>query len=288
MKKSEADQEVLVVTDSGCDLPRALVDRLKIAVVPLIVRFGNEVHHDDELPPDEFWEKAAGPNHPETSQPSVGAFEEMFERLLARSKQVVCVSLTSKHSGTYNAARIAAQHFQNAVSVFDSLSISLGVGLQALAAAQAARAGQSAQQIVASLEDLRQRMFLTVVLNTLENVRRGGRADALMPIIDRMTKALSVKAILEVVEGQLRLAGAARSFKSGIKRIVGNVERLGQLEHLGVLYTRIPAKAAELADQLAERLGFPREDIWIREPKAALSTHAGPGAIGIVAVPVKA
>ena len=131
-------------------------------------------------------------------------------------------------------------------------------------------------------------MQVTVVLDTLENVRRGGRADAIIPIIDRMTQALNIKAVLEVVDGQLRLAGAARSLQSGVRRLVEKAEELGPLEYLGVIHTRIPGKAAELADRLAERLGFPRQDIWIRETRAALSVHAGPGAIGTAVVPVKA
>jgi DegV family protein with EDD domain len=284
---SEIKQKVAIVTDSACDLPRQLVEQLKITVVPLVVRFGSEVHDDGELPADEFWEKAAGPHHPETSQPSVGAFEEAFDRLVARGKQVICVALTSKHSGTFNAAHVAARRFRDAVSVFDSLSISLGEGLQALAAAQAARAGRSLQEILPQLQALRSRMHVSVVLSTLENIRRGGRADALIPIVDRMAKALNIKAVIDVVDGQLRLGGAARSLKSGVRRLVEKVEALGPLEYLGVLHTRIPDKAAELADELAERLGFPRRDIWIREPRAALSAHAGPGAIGTVAVPAE-
>jgi DegV family protein with EDD domain len=284
---SEVRDKVAVVTDSACDLPRGLVERLKITVVPLIVRFGAEVYDDGALPADEFWQKAAAGQHPDTSQPSVGAFEQAFGQLVERGKHVLYIAITSKHSGTYNAAHVAAQRFKDAVSVFDSLSISLGEGLQALAAAQAARAGASAQEIVAQLEKLRSRVHVSVVLDTLENIRRGGRADTLIPIVDRMAKALSIKAMIDVTEGHLRLGGAVRSLKSGARRLMDKVEELGPLEQLGVLHTRIPGRAAELADAMAERLGFPREEIWIREPKAALSTHAGPGALGVVAVPAE-
>jgi DegV family protein with EDD domain len=94
------EQVVGIVTDSSCDLPRRLVERLKIAVAPLVVRFGPEVYQDGELSVEEFWEKAAGPHHPSTSQPPVGVFEELYERLVAQGKRVLCLTITGKHSCT--------------------------------------------------------------------------------------------------------------------------------------------------------------------------------------------
>ncbi|HIE39051.1 MAG TPA: DegV family protein [Anaerolineales bacterium] len=279
------EQVVHIVTDSSCDLPRKLVERFKITVVPLIVRFGPEVYQDGELSVEAFWEKAAGPHHPQTSQPSVGVFEELFERLIARGKQVLCLTITGKHSGTFNSARLAAQRFGDAVKVFDSLSLSLGLGLQALAAAQAARAGRSMKEILAMLEDLRARMHLTILLDTLENLRRGGRANGFIAVVDRMTRVLNIKALINVVDGELRLLGAARSFEGGLKRMLRLVERLGTLEHLAVVHTRSQAVAEDMARRLAERTGFPRERIWVRETGAVLSTHAGQGVIGVLAAP---
>jgi DegV family protein with EDD domain len=95
------EQVVGIVTDSSCDLPRRLVERFKIAVAPLVVRFGPEVYQDGELSVEEFWEKAAGPHHPSTSQPPVGVFEELYERLVAQGKRVLCLTITGKHSGTF-------------------------------------------------------------------------------------------------------------------------------------------------------------------------------------------
>ena len=281
------EQIIRIVTDSSCDLARQLVERFKIAVVPLIVRFGPEMYDDGELSVDEFWKKAAGAHHPQTSQPSVGAFEQVFERLVAQGKQVLCVTITGKHSGTFNAARLAAQRFGEAVRVFDSFSLSLGLGLQALTAAQAARAGRSAQEILATLEDIRARMRVMLVFDTLENLRRGGRADGFISVVDRMTRALNIKPIINVVDGQLRLMGAARSFQGGLRRVLNTVEQLKPLEHLAVVHTRVPEKAQEMADWLVERTGFPRERVWVEETGAALACHAGAGVIGVLAVPVE-
>jgi len=285
MENNGMGQFIRVVTDSSCDLPRRLVERFKIAIVPLIVRFGPEVYDDGQLSVEEFWEKAAGPHHPQTSQPSVGAFEGVFERLVAQGKQVLCLTITGKHSGTFNSAHLAAQRFGEAVEVFDSLSLSLGLGLQALSAAQAARAGRSMQEILALLEDMRARMCLTILLDTLENLRRGGRADGFIAVAERMTRALNIKAIINVVDGQLRLLGAARSFQRGLGRVLNLVERMGPLEHLAVVHTRRQEIAEQIADRLAERTGFPRERVWVRETGAVLACHAGVGVVGVLAVP---
>jgi len=265
-----------------------LVEEFKIRVVPLIVRFGTEVYQDGELSVEKFWENARELCHPQTSQPSVGAFEEAFDRLIAQGKQVLCLTITGKHSGTFNAARLAAQRFGEAVQVVDSLSVSLGTGLQALRAAQAALSGCSMQEIITLLDDLRARMHLTIVLDTLENLRRGGRAAAFIGAADRMAQAFNIKAIVNLVDGQLRLRGAARSFRGGLKRIVGEVEQLRPLEYLAVVHARIPEKAEEMADWLAERTGFPREQIWVEETGAALASHAGAGVLGVLAVPIRA
>jgi len=277
---------IQVVTDSSCDLPPQLAQEFDIEVVPLVVRFGTEVYHDGKLSVEQFWEKVSGPHHPATSQPSVGTFEEVFGRLVARGRQALCVTITGKHSGTFNAVQVAAQRFGQAVTVFDSLSLSLGLGLQALAAAQAARAGRSMQEVLALLEDLRARMRLMIILDTLESLRRGGRADGFILAAGRMTQALNVKLLVNLVGGRLRLLGAARSFKGGLRRVLNLVERMGSLEDLAVVHTRSPKRAEKMADCLAERTRFPKAHIWVRETGTVLATHAGPGVIGVLAVPI--
>jgi DegV family protein with EDD domain len=280
------EQTIWVVTDSSSDLPPQLAEELGIEVVPLTVHFGTEVYTDGELSADEFWAKAEGPVQPKTSQPPIGAFEEVFERLLARGKQVLCLTVTSKHSGTFNVANLAAQRFKSVVEVFDSLSLSLGLGLQAVVAAQATRAGRPIQEILAELERLRARSRVLIVLDTLEYLRIGGRADGFIAVADRMTRALNIKVVVNLVEGQLRLLGAARSFKGGLRRVLNLIEPLGPLEHVAVMHARNQRVAEKLADQLAQRTGFPKERVRLQEIGAALATHAGPGVVGVLAVPI--
>jgi len=279
------EQTVGIVTDSSCDLPQHLIERFKIAVAPLVVRFGREVYQDGDLSQEEFWEKAAGSHRPYTSQPSVGVFEQIFEKLIAQGKQVLCLTVTGKHSGTFNAASVAAQRFGEAVRVFDSLSMSLGLGLQVLASARAACVGCSMEQILAQVEDMRARLRMMIVLESLENLRRGGRADGFVAIVDRMTRVLNIRLVIDVVDGQLRLMGAARSIQGGFRRVVDLVERLRPLDHLAVVHTRRHDQAEDIAQRLAQCTGFPRERVWVRETGAVLSSHAGAGVIGVLALP---
>ena len=281
------EESVRVVTDSSSDLPPELVVEYGIEIVPLNVHFGSEEYLDGILSADEFWERATGPEHPKTSQPSVGRYEEIFARLVAQGKQVLCVTITKEHSGTFNSARLAAERFGEAVKVFDSISASLGEGLQALAAAQAARAGSSMQEILSMLKGMRESTRLVAVLDTLKSLRLGGRADAFLAAADRMSRALNIKLIITAAQGHLRPWGAARSLKSGIRRLVNAVEQTGPLERLAVIHSRNLDKAHALADLLAQLTGYPRESILVQEIGPALASHAGPGLVGVVAVPVR-
>jgi DegV family protein with EDD domain len=276
---------IRIVTDSSCDLPPELLQEYRIDVVPLAVHFGTDVYLDGQLSKAEFWEKAEGPHLPQTSQPAVGAFKQVFEQLVNQGYEVLCVTLTGKHSGTFNAARLASERFGAAIALFDSDSLSLGLGLQALVAARAAREGRTLQEIVPILEDLRPRTHLLIVLDTLEFLRHGGRASAFMAIADRMTRALNIKLIVNLVDGRLRLLGPARSFEGALNRVLKLVEDMGPLEYAGVAHTRRSEDAERMAHRLAERTGFPHQQIWLRETGAVLASHAGPGVIGVLAVP---
>jgi DegV family protein with EDD domain len=279
------DQSIRIVTDSSSDLPPELAKSLGIEVVPLSMHFGTEVYPDGQLTAEEFWRKAAV-QRPKTSQPSVGAYAEVFGRLTAGGHQVLCIALTSKHSGTYNSSLLAAQQSSGVVEVFDSESLSWGLGLQAVTAAQDVQAGHPMPDILAHLERVRGEMRLLIVLDTLENLRFGGRADGFMAVADRMTQALNIKVIINLVGGHLRLLGAARSFKRGLMRARQIVEQLAPFQELVVVHTRNLTTAEATADQLAQRTGFPRASIRVRETKGVLAAHAGSGVIGILALPI--
>ncbi len=276
------DSNIGLVTDSSCDLSRAEADRLGVVMVPLAVSFGPEVFLAGELSHDEFWEKTRGRFWPTTSQPSSGAFEEAFTSMVDQGCHVLCLTLTGHHSGTYNGACAAARRFGDRVTVVDSLSVSDGLAWQVAAAVEAAEKGTALQDIIALTRDMSRRTRLVAVLDTIENVRKGGRVAKLMPLLDRLMHILDLKPMLKMVNGQLDMAGTPRSYRKALDRIEEQVVAMGPLEKLTVLHTRLPGKAASFADTLASAIGFPREEICILELGPVLATHAGPGVTGVL------
>ena len=278
--------KIAIVTDRACDLPQALVERYGIHLVSLVVRFGTEVHLDDgQLTADEFWKKAEETSlHPETSQPSAGMFEQAFAPLVERDYHVLCLVITSKHSGTYNSAHAAAQSFPGQVTVFDTLSLSLAQGCQVIVAARAAAEGRPVEEIVAMLESIRSRTHMFIAFDTIEYLRRGGRFARLMPVLDRAARALSLKPIIIVRDGELRLFGVARSLKKAMARIQQEIVRRAPAEMLVAVHTRRADEVEPFARALAELIDFPFEQVMIAEAGPALSSHAGPGVIGAAIV----
>lgn len=279
--------KIAVVTDTGADLTPALCAQYGITVVPLVVRFGEEVYLDGQLSVEEFWNKVQkGPPYPQTSQPATGMFEQAFAELIRQGNHVLCLTITSKHSGTLNSAYAAAQNFPGQVTVFDTLSVSLAQAYQAMTAAKAAAEGKNLTEILTQLESIRARTHLFVALETIEYLRRGGRADQVIPVLERVVRVLNIKPILEVVDGQLKLLGAARSREKALERIQQEIASRAPAEMLIVAYTRQTDAAAvpTFARTLAERVHFSFEQLMITETGAVLSSHAGPGVIAAAIV----
>jgi DegV family protein with EDD domain len=272
---------VRIVADSGCDLPASLVDQYEITIVPVFVRFGEEMIPSDELTTDDFWERArSSPQGPGTSSPAPGTFYKVFQRLVNAGHDVVCLTLPGKHSGTYNAAWLAAQDFGDRVRVVDTGSFSLGMGLQVLVAAKEAVAGRSAELIEKTVEGVREKTSVIFVLDTLEWVRRGGRLDRIIPIVDKVARTLKVKPVLEMNNGEFKLVAIARSTKSALERLENEVRERLPVQSLAAVYTRGCEAAADLADRVAALSGLRVAEVITAEAGAAFAAHAGPNAIG--------
>ena len=210
---------VRIVADSGCDLSPELAARFGITLVPVYVSFGSEMVSSDRLTHEDFWSRVMRSGvAPGTAAPAPGAFMETFRGLVNAGHDVVCLTLTAKHSSTFDAAWVAAQEFGERVRVVDSGSFSLGMGLQVLRAAQEALAGHSADAIQRALESLRERTSILFVLDTLEWARRGGRLERLMPLVDRAARTLHVKPIIELTNSEFKLIGIVRSSRSALQR----------------------------------------------------------------------
>lgn len=275
---------VCIVTDSAADIDAETARELDISVVPMTVMFGSEVYLHTDLSNDEFWSKTAAGPHPGTSQPSVGLFEQAFARLIQAGHDVLCLTVTGKHSGTFSSAWAAARRFGDRIHVEDSLSLSLGQGFQVLAAARAALRGLDLAQVTQVVKRVQERSRLFILLDSIEHVQRGGRASALMPALNRVTQFLNIKPILGLSDGRLSLHGLARSYERGLSQIKREIVEAKPFEQLAVVHTRCMDAAKDFAKSLAEKVAFPLSRIVVTETGPVLSVHGGPQVIGVAGV----
>jgi DegV family protein with EDD domain len=270
---------IKVVTDSSCDLPQSLVDALRIEVVPLTIRFGDEELVDrEELTTDEFWARLAHTKVlPETAAPSAGAFEKKFRELHARGATgVVCINLSSHLSATMQAAQVAAAAVSGdfPVQVIDSQSASMGLGNLCLTAARRAADGDSLESIVTEVVNRRDRTKLFATLDTLEFLKRGGRVGNARALLGTV---LSIKPIIEIRDGIVEEDEKVRTRSKALKLLAAKAAA-GKIEHLSVLHGNAPD-----LDELLALLDpiFPRDDIITGVVGPVIGTHAGPRVIGV-------
>jgi DegV family protein with EDD domain len=270
---------IRVVTDSACDLPAAAVAENRIEIVPLSVRFGAEEFVDGQMAPTEFWSKcAASSGLPETAAPSPGAFEATFRRLAEEGADgIVCVNLSSKLSATIQGAQLAADSVKETipVRVVDSLSASLGEGLVVLAAARMAAQGKGLDDVAGAAEDAVPRVRVYAALDTLENLKRGGRIGGARALLGTM---LSIKPVISVEHGEVEEESKQRTRSKSLRYLAQKVKDAGTIEGLSVVHGQAP-DLDELLDLLAA--SAPREDILVGDVGAVIGTHAGPRVIGV-------
>jgi DegV family protein with EDD domain len=270
---------VRVVTDSACDLSPSLVEAMRIEVVPLSIRFGDEELVDrDELSPEEFWDRLRSTSAlPETSAPSAGKFEERFRNLIERGASgIICINLSSRLSATMQAAQVAANTVRDdcPIVVIDSRTVSMGLGALCLTAARRAADGARLEEVVEDVLSRRDRTQLYGTLDTLEFLKRGGRIGNARALLGSM---LSIKPIVEVREGAVEESGKVRT-RSKALHVLAEKAKAQPIDSLAVLH----GQAADV-DDLLELLSdcFPRDDIVTGLVGPVIGTHAGPGVIGV-------
>jgi DegV family protein with EDD domain len=271
---------VRIVTDSSCDLGAEEADELGIDIVPLSIRFGDKEFTDRvELSVDEFYRRLnESAELPETAAPAPGAFEQVFRRAAENgADSVVCINLSSDLSATIQSAQNAAKAVADAIDVrvVDSRSITLGLGSQAIAAAEAARDGAPADAIVAMVEDMSTRTKVLGALDTLENLKKGGRIGGAQHLLGNL---LSIKPLIDASSGRVEEAGKARTRKKALQWLADRLLEQPAVERLCVCHGEAP-DLDEFLDLLAPR--FPRESIRIGVIGAVIGTHAGPRVMGM-------
>jgi DegV family protein with EDD domain len=273
-------QSVRIVTDSSCDLPASIADKLGIAIVPLSIRFGDEEFIDrEELTTAEFWTRCVNsPTLPETAAPSPGQFETVYRNLQGEGATgIVVLCLSAALSATMQSADLAARSVADdlAVRVIDSRTLTMGLGTIALACARAARDGASLDEVDALGRDLVARTRVFGALDTLENLKKGGRVGNAKALL---ATALSIKPIIEVRDGQVEEAGKQRTRSKALAFLVDKVKSFdGRIENLAVLH----ADCSDV-DMFVEMLR-PHYDgeIVVGEIGPVIGTHGGRGTIGV-------
>jgi len=270
---------VRLVTDSACDLPQSIIDHYGITVVPLTIRFGDTDYVDrEDFGPKEFWAKcAASPVLPETAAPAPGQFEAAYRALQAEGATgVLVVSLSLALSATMQSAEIAAKAVAGdfPVRVVDSRSVSMGQGIIVRACAAAAQGGAGLDELAQKAADLSRRVHVYGALDTLENLKKGGRIGGAKAMI---ASALAIKPIIDVREGKVEEGGRQRTRSKALAFLLQKVKEHGNITDLAVLQADCD-DAGAFVDQLR---AIYSGDIEVGDIGAVIGTHAGRGTIGV-------
>jgi DegV family protein with EDD domain len=268
---------IRIVTDSACDLPQPLVDELDIVVVPLTIRFGDEEFVDrEDLTPGEFWARcAASPVLPETAAPSPGQFEAAYRRQAdAGATGIVVIALSGALSATIQSAELAARSSPVPVRIVDSRSVTMGEGMMAAACARAARDGASIDDIEALGNDLAARTRVFGALDTLDNLKKGGRIGGAKALL---ASALAIKPLIEVRNGRVEEMGRQRTRGKALAALVDRVREAGPIENLAVMH----ADCSDIDAFVAQLTGLYDGEIIVGDIGAVIGTHAGRGTIGL-------
>lgn len=271
---------IRVVTDSSCDLPQSLVDALRIEIVPLTIRFGDEELVDrEEISAAEFYEKMAGfAGLPETAAPSPGTFEAAFRAAAEDGADtVVCVAISSDLSATMASAQNAARALEGTVDVrvVDSKSITSGQGTLVTLAAEAAARGAGADEVVATIEEARARTHVVGGLDTLENLKKGGRIGGAQAMLGTL---LSIKPVIDISTGTVEEAGKVRTRKKQMLFLRDVLARAGEVERLVVCDGCAP-DADEFVELITEVVG--PGPIARGTVGPVIGVHGGPRMIGL-------
>lgn len=271
-----------VVTDSAANLPPEMAAEHDIFVVPMYLKFGESVYQDGvDLPRDEFYAKLEREEVPvSTAAPSVGDYREAFERALGHAEGVVCVTVASFVSVSYESARVAANELGGRVRVVDSKSASMGEGWAALEGARLAATGAALDDVAARTEEVAARTQLAATINTFEFLRRSGRVHALLAYAGT---ALNIKPVFALRGGKIEQLGRPRSRARAIERILDETRPLaarGPL-HCAVAHAAVPDEAEALLSRITGELEC--VETLLTEFTPLMGAHTGPGVLSIAA-----
>lgn len=273
-----------IVTDSTSDLPPELVKRLGIVVVPaLVILDGREYVDGVNLSRQEFYQRLPALREVSTAAPSIGEFQRAYRQLFeAGARQIVSIHVAASLSAICQVACMAAQEFAGRVEVVESGQLSFGLGLQVLAAAEAARRGESLEAIHQAIRSTRQRLWVKAVLDTMEYLRRSGRVSN---VVARLGGAFHVRPLIELRDGMVKATGVVRTPSQAEAWLARDLRSLPRLERLAILHTGAEARAQRFLERMRQELGdrWPEES-WLINVTAVIGAHLGPNGLGYAAL----
>ena len=275
---------IRIVTDSACDLPQALADELGIVIVPLSIRFGAEEFVDrKDLTVSEFWRRCnASAELPSTAAPAPGAFEVAYRQLKDEGATgVVVVSLSGDLSATIQSAELAARAVADdiSVTVVDSRSVTIGQGMMAVAAARLAASGAGEAEVAALVTSLGSRTQVWGALDTLDNLKKGGRIGNAKALL---ASVLSIKPIIEIRHGKVEEGGKQRTRTKAmaflVEKVRSEIASRGSIENLAVVH----AATTDVDAVVAQLKAIYPHPIVVSDIGAVIGSHAGTGTIAVV------
>ncbi len=280
-------KKVAIVTDSTADIPSDVQAQLDIHVVPLFVIFGETTYRDgaditsktffDMLPTSQF--------HPRTSQPSPGDFGEVYERLLTTHDEILSLHISSALSGTYQSAALARDTLATSrVTILDTKSASLGLGLAVIAAAEARNAGQGLPEIVAAAKRVCEQQTLLISVDTLEYLQRNGRIGKASALLGTL---LNIHPLLRLVDGTVsphaKIRGKMSKVLQSMVEAAGEFVPHGKEVQVAIVHGNCPERVLELQALLEK--SYRVKGMMTNVISPVIGVHVGPGAIGLIVVP---
>lgn len=278
---------IKILVDSASDIDSEEAAKKGIYMIPMEVRFGNETFLDGvTLSHRRFFEKLIeSAELPKTSQINEYRWEREFEKLTANGDSVIAVTISSKLSSTFNSAKNAAKKFAGKAFAVDSLSVTLGERLCCDYALRLVSEGKTAEEIAAALDETKKRIQILAVADTLKYLRKGGRISSVAAFAGEM---LSIKPVISVTGGEVKLAGKAIGSKKGNNLLMRLVETCGGIDFsmpFGLGYSG-------LSDEYLQKYLHDSQSLWeenVKDEKdipvymigSTVGTHIGPNAFGV-------
>ncbi len=278
-----------IVTDGAADIMPAWEKDFDIKVIPINVHFGEKTYIQNvDLNLDGFYKLVDDKSNPfpKTSQPSPHQFVEFYKNNFEPGDTILSIHITSKLSGTYASAVVAAEELKGTYNVvtFDSLGGSMGTGFMCRTARQMERDGKSVDEIVRYLESIREQSHVILTLDTLEYARRSGRVGTLSAA---MASILNVKPIALLQDGLVNMVEKVRTRKTALDRVLSiGKETVGDKPvHLGVVHARDLESGKALLEEAQKHFNI--KSVQMTDLSISLAINFGPGTVGLVLYPAE-